>query len=181
MRIAVGMAEFKSIVIGIEAADKMIKAADVDVMMTKTVCPGKFVVMLSGNVADVRESINFAVDSMRDSLLDYFIIPNIHESILDAFKKSHKSTFYNAIGAMEFNRVASGVKALDVVLKAANVKLLKLNFGGGISGKCYFIVDGLVSDVEEALLAAEQKTDINRLMHKIVIPNPTAELLENLF
>ena len=181
MGIAIGMAEFKSIVVGIEAADKMIKAANVNVMMTRTVCPGKFIVMLSGSVEDVKESINFAVVNMKKYLLDYFVIPNIHDSIPEAFKRINNKFSFNAIGAMEYNRAASGIRCLDIALKTADVELVKLNFGGGINGKCYFILSGAVSDIKEALYAAETGSELKRLMHSTVIPNPSKELIENLY
>ena len=51
---AVGMVEFNSIAAGIDAADQMVKTAQVDPLFFKTICPGKFVAAVTGDVADVQ-------------------------------------------------------------------------------------------------------------------------------
>lgn len=45
---AVGMVEFNSIAAGIDAADQMVKTAQVDPLFFKTICPGKFVAAVTG-------------------------------------------------------------------------------------------------------------------------------------
>ena len=46
---AVGMVEFNSIAAGIDAADQMVKTAQVDPLFFKTICPGKFVAAVTGD------------------------------------------------------------------------------------------------------------------------------------
>ena len=55
---AVGMVEFNSIAAGIDAADQMVKTAQVDPLFFKTICPGKFVAAVTGDVAAVSASVN---------------------------------------------------------------------------------------------------------------------------
>jgi microcompartment protein CcmL/EutN len=55
---------------------------------------------------------------------------------------------------------------------------VKLNLSGGICGKCYFIISGAVSDVEEAVKEAEVKAEAGKMLYKTIIPNPAKELLE---
>ena len=40
---AIGLVEFNSIAVGIEAADAMLKVSEVELLMAKTVCPGKYI------------------------------------------------------------------------------------------------------------------------------------------
>lgn len=54
---AIGMIEFNSIAEGIEAADAMLKAASVQVLTAKTICPGKFLAGVHSNVAAVEASV----------------------------------------------------------------------------------------------------------------------------
>ena len=42
---ALGMAEFNTVSSGIAAADLMIKTAEVDIIESATVCPGKYIVI----------------------------------------------------------------------------------------------------------------------------------------
>ena len=173
---ALGLIEFRSISQGIESADRMIKAANVTVLSAKMTCPGKFVIMVSGSVQDVRESVDSGVKNGK--IIGSFLIPNIHETILDAINGKIDKKPLGAIGSMEFSNISSGITALDAALKYADVKLLKLNLGGAISGKCHFIVSGSVSSVEEAVKEAEFKGETGKLLYKTVIPNPADELLE---
>ena len=48
MRTAIGMVELNSIARGIETCDYMVKAAQVDLIRSSTVCPGKYLVLIAG-------------------------------------------------------------------------------------------------------------------------------------
>ncbi|EBS5740033.1 BMC domain-containing protein, partial [Salmonella enterica subsp. enterica serovar Eastbourne] len=51
MHSAIAMVELSSIAKGMEVTDFMLKSAEVTLLMGKTVCPGKYVVMVGGDVA----------------------------------------------------------------------------------------------------------------------------------
>ena len=57
---AIGMAEFKTVSAGITAADAMVKTADVDVIEAETVCPGKYIVIITGELSAVKASVETA-------------------------------------------------------------------------------------------------------------------------
>jgi len=52
------MVEFNSIAAGIDAADQMVKTAQVDPLFFKTICPGKFVAAVTGDVAAASPALN---------------------------------------------------------------------------------------------------------------------------
>lgn len=54
--LTIGMIEFNSIAKGIEASDIMMKAGEVELMRANTICPGKFIAMVSGDIAAVESS-----------------------------------------------------------------------------------------------------------------------------
>ena len=81
---AVGMIEFNSIAAGIEAADHMVKAASVEVLLLKTICPGKFLVGVHAGVAAVQASIETGLAHTGDTIVDHFVIPNIHPDVISA-------------------------------------------------------------------------------------------------
>ena len=54
---ALALLEFNSIAAGIQAADAMVKRAPIDVIKAGTVQPGKYLVLIGGQVADVDESL----------------------------------------------------------------------------------------------------------------------------
>ena len=45
---AIGMIEFKTTATGITAADAMVKTSDVEIVEAQTVCPGKYIAIITG-------------------------------------------------------------------------------------------------------------------------------------
>ncbi len=56
--VALGLLEFESIAAGIVAGDAMVKRAPVGSIRAGTVQPGKYLVLVSGEVADVQEALD---------------------------------------------------------------------------------------------------------------------------
>jgi microcompartment protein CcmL/EutN len=75
---AVGMVEFSSLGAGIEASDAMVKAASVNPLFFKTICPGKFLAAVSGDVAAVPASVAAGREKAAAVIVDWLVIPNIH-------------------------------------------------------------------------------------------------------
>ena len=50
---AIGLVELNSIAKGFEVCDAMAKTAEVTVLTAKSICPGKYIVMIGGDVAAV--------------------------------------------------------------------------------------------------------------------------------
>ncbi len=57
MSLAIGMVELNSIARGIETCDYMVKAAQIDLLRSSTVCPGKFLILVGGDTSDVEEAM----------------------------------------------------------------------------------------------------------------------------
>lgn len=55
---AIGMVEFISISRGIYATDQMLKTSDVEIVTANSVCPGKYIAIVNGDVAAVKESVS---------------------------------------------------------------------------------------------------------------------------
>ena len=57
MGISIGLMELKSIPPGVETADAMLKAADVELLLSTPICPGRYVIIISGQVGPVRNAV----------------------------------------------------------------------------------------------------------------------------
>ncbi len=57
MKRSIGMIEFRSIAKAIEATDAMLKAANVELILSAPQCPGKFVSIVSGEVSAVENAV----------------------------------------------------------------------------------------------------------------------------
>ena len=81
---SIGMIELGSIASGFLVADAMLKAADVELVLARTICSGKYMVLVRGDVAAVRAAVEEGSVAGDFSVIDTFIIPNVHESIFPA-------------------------------------------------------------------------------------------------
>ena len=60
MRKAVGFVEIKSIPVGIQTADEMVKAGNVELLLSTPICPGKYVIIVGGHVGPVKAAMSKA-------------------------------------------------------------------------------------------------------------------------
>jgi microcompartment protein CcmL/EutN len=177
------MVEFTSIAKGIDAADIMSKTAEVEILVMKTLCPGKFMVLVSGDVSSVQQAVSAGAELGADTVVDQFVIPNVHPSILPAIGGGNDIPLpeIRAIGVIETYSVASAIEATDAAVKAASVEPLRLHLAFGIGGKSYCVLTGEVAAVKAAVevgsaLAGEK----GLLVHQLVIPRPHKQVLEGL-
>ncbi len=153
---AIGLVELESIARGLWVSDAMMKKAPVDLLLSQTVSPGKYLVMVSGDVASVQESTKIGIQLSEDSILDSLFIPNIHEQVIPGIQKKFTKAKLEAVGIVESKSVASTILSLDQALKAAHVTLLDIRLGQGLGGKGYFVLTGDLSEVEASVAAASR-------------------------
>jgi microcompartment protein CcmL/EutN len=177
---AIALWEFSSIVEGVNAADAIAKGAPVDLIYTGTTHPGKYLVLVAGDTASV-EVATMIVDDLTVTLIDVVFLPDVHPTVVDAMVSSDTTapTQADAIGLIETTTIASGVDAADAAVKAADVALSSLRMADGIDGKAYFIVEGVIGDVEAAVEAGRTRA-ADHLVASIVIAQLTDELRADL-
>ncbi|WP_142414325.1 BMC domain-containing protein [Hathewaya massiliensis] len=172
---ALGIVELNSIAKGIELTDIILKSSEIEILYSKHTCPGKYMIIITGDVASIEEAIDNAMPKGEKNIIGSFILPNAHEDLINGINKKFNIDV-KAIGVMEFTSIASGIIALDKALKSGQVKIIRFNLGNLIGGKCYFVITGFVSDVEESMKNAENSIDSKKILNKIVIPSPDLEL-----
>lgn len=174
---AIGVIEVSSIARGIEICDQMIKASKVFVIDALPMCPGKYVIIIGGDVANVKNSVDVAANSAKESLVDKLLIPNIDEQIFKAINNSNDIEKIEALGIIETFSVSSGIQAADTAVKAANVKLIEVRLSRGMGGKSFILLTGSVGDVKAAVSAGcEAPREEGLLVGFSVIPSPHEEL-----
>jgi microcompartment protein CcmL/EutN len=178
---AIGLVEFTCIAKGIEAADIMAKTADVTILVAKTLCPGKFMVLVSGDVSAVKQSVTAGSEIGAEMVVDQFVIPNVHPSILPAIGGGNEVVAVKAIGIIETYSVASSIEATDAAVKAGEVEPIRLHMAFGIGGKSYSVVSGEVAAVKAAVLAGSAvASERGLLVHSVVIPRPNKQVIDSL-
>lgn len=178
---AIGLIESTSIAQGVAAADAMAKTANVKILIAKSICPGKYIVMIGGDVAAVRQSVEAGGGLSPDVIVDSFVIPNVHPSVLPAISGGTHIENVAAISVIETYSVAATIEATDAAVKAAQVEPIRMHLAFGIGGKSYVILTGEVADVEAATEAgAAIASDKGFLVSRVVIPRPHRQLIDQL-
>ena len=177
----IGFLETNSIAKGIEAADFILKAAEVELLFAKPICPGKYNVLFCGEVAAVTASLEAGERSAEQYVVDKVVIPRVHPQVIAAINLASPVTDVNAVGVMEFYSITAAVYAADAAVKAAEVDLMDVRLGAGIGGKSFVVLTGDVAAVNEAVKAGVGVVEEQGLVvSSVVIPNPRREIFEAL-
>ena len=173
---AIGVLELNSIARGIICTDAMAKAAPINVALSQTICPGKYLVMISGDEDPVRESMEIGRHYAGNYLVDDILIPNVHEQVVPAVSAVQELSGLNSVGIIETFSVAGTILAADAACKAAEVKLIEVRLANGLGGKAYFTMSGDQSDIEAALAAGVAVLEPAMLVREEIIPAPHQDL-----
>ncbi|MCZ2076729.1 MAG: BMC domain-containing protein [Bryobacteraceae bacterium] len=175
---SIGLIELGSIAAGFQVADAMLKAADVDLVLARTICSGKYMVMVRGDVAAIQAAVDAGSQAGDFSVIDTFVIPNVHETIFPAISGITKVERLEALGVIESFSVASLIEGADAAVKAANVELLEVRLAMALGGKAFATLTGTVAAVNAAVEAgARAIARKGLLVNKVVIASPRQELL----
>ena len=173
MKKAIGMVEFKTVSSGMRAADLMVKTADVELLQADTVCPGKFLALISGDLSAVNAAVESAANSDKEQLIDTFVLGNPHGSIFSALYGASEIGTPNALGVLETFSAATAVVAADIAAKTALVDLIELRLARGMCGKSYLLLTGEIAAVEAAIERAKQGAgEKGMFLDSAIIPRP---------
>ena len=179
---AIGMIEFNSIARGIYAADRMVKTSDVEIVTANSVCPGKYIAIVHGDVSAVEASVQSGVNVSGEYYVDSMIVPNVHPEVFPAIVSTSMPKNIQALGILESFSLATMVIAADAVLKAAELEPIEIRLGTGLGGKSYFTFTGDVAAVEAGSEAGKSVIAENgMLINAEVIPSPSKKLVERLY
>jgi microcompartment protein CcmL/EutN len=179
---AIGMVEVTTVSTGFKAADEMAKAAEVEILQAEVTCPGKFVILVTGELSAVRASVDRAMREAGDKLIDTFVLGNPHESIFPAIYGTAQPEKIDALGVLETYDVAALIEAADMAAKTAIVELVEIRLAKGMCGKSYMTLTGSVSAVQAAIdRAKEEAGDKGMFLDSSVIARPSDRLMKYIF
>ena len=181
MKTSLGLIELTSVAAGYQVTDAMLKAADVKLVLSRSICSGKYMVMVQGDVADVESAVQAGQQAGNFSLIDSFVIPNIHEDIAPAIAGHTKVEALDALGIIESFSVASLIEGADAAAKSANVRLIEIRLAMALGGKAFVTLTGSVGAVRSAVEAGAAVVAAKGLLtNKVVIAHPRPELLSEM-
>ena len=152
---AIGMVEYKTVSAGVTAADAMVKTSEVDIIEAQTVCPGKYIAVISGDLSAVKAAVDMAKTNYGMHLINSFVLGNPHET-------------YDA---------ASIIVAADIAAKTAIVTLIELRIARGMCGKSYMMLTGEVAAVNAAIEKAKKEIGADGMyLDSTVIAHPDEKI-----
>jgi microcompartment protein CcmL/EutN len=178
---AIGLVEYRTISSGINAADLMLKTAEVSVIEAHPVCPGKYIILVTGGLSAVQASVDAAKAKFPEMCVDSFVLGNPHESIFSAIYGAGEVEDVAALGIIETFSVASAIVAADAAAKTSLVDLIELRLARGMAGKCYAMLTGDVAAVTAAIERAKQEVGTEGMyLDSAIIPRPDKKLWETI-
>ncbi len=178
---SLGLVEMSSIAAGMEAADIMLKTSEVELIISRSICSGKYMVLIGGDVAAVQTAVETASQTIDYALIDTFVIPNVHRDIFPALSGHTDVKELQSLGILESFSVASLIEGADAAVKSASVQLLEIRLAMALGGKAFCTITGDVAAVQSAIdTGAKLISEKGLLVNKVVIAQPRKELLSEL-
>lgn len=178
---SIGAVELSSIAVGYQIQDTMLKSANVEILIARTICSGKYLIVIGGMVSDVAAAIRAALEGTPDeAIIDHVEIPNVHESVFPALGQSITldDPEVGALGVIETFSGVSILAAADAAAKAAKVQLFRIHVAMALGGKGFCLMTGTVGDCRTGVLAgADEARQRGLLVAETVITRPSRELL----
>lgn len=174
---SIALIETSSIARGVRCLDEMVKRAPVVVIQARPVCPGRYIVLIEGEVAAVEESFAEGRAVAGDTLVDSLFLANPHPSLPRSLRQAIKAETLAPVGVVETTAVASAILAADAGLKCAPVELLVIRLAVGMGGKSFVVFSGTLADVEASVgAAAAVAGEHGRLVETTILANPDSQI-----
>ena len=173
-----GIIELSSIARGLLVCDLMLKKAEVRLLRSGPVGCGKFLILITGDEADLQEAIEEGRHQADPFLVSWTFIPNLHPQVFAALEgRKNPGNRTDAFGIVEAQALAAMVHASDLALKTAAVHLVELTFDLDMGGKGYFTLAGDLAALEVAIaIAAEALRAENAFTHSEILARPHARV-----
>jgi microcompartment protein CcmL/EutN len=178
---SIGLIEMSSVAAGFLAADTMLKAGNVRLLLSRSICSGKYMVLIGGEAAAVESAVSAGAEAANGCLIDQFVIPNVHPEVVTALARTQPMEPTGALGILESFNVATLLEAADASVKAANITLLEIRLAMALGGKAFVTMTGDVAAVQAAVEAGKQVISAaGVLVNAVVISRPHPDVYREL-
>ena len=181
---SIGIIELASIYKGFEVQDAVLKDTNVQKLLARTICSGKYLIMVRGEVADVESCLEIAREKGGFSIVEAVIIPRVDPRIFPAISGNTTLQIERTVDGMlviETFSVASAIKAADYAVKEADFEINRIHIAMAIGGKGYIVMTGNIDALKSAVEPAiEYIKGEGMLAGYTLIRHPHEELLKEL-
>lgn len=170
---SVGMIELSSVAAGFQVADTMLKAGNVRLFLSRSICSGKYMVLIGGEPSAVESAVAAGAEAANGCLIDRFVIASVHPDVVAALGRTQVTPPDGALGVVESFNVATLLQAADAAAKRASIQLLEIRLAMALGGKAFFTLTGDVASVEAAVAASRKiVADAGMLVNAVVLSRP---------
>jgi len=170
---SVGLIELSSVAAGFAVADSALKAGDVKLLLSRSICSGKYMILIAGDMAAVEAAVASAIEDANGCLIDHTVISNLHDDVFTAIGRGTPVEPSGALGVIESFNVATLIRAADAAAKAADITLLEIRLAMALGGKAFATMTGDVSSVQSAVAVARNViAEAGVLVNSVVISRP---------
>ncbi|MFW5798166.1 MAG: BMC domain-containing protein [Planctomycetota bacterium] len=170
---AICLLEVASIARGFAVCDGMVKRAPVTVLVSDTADPGKYYVIVEGDVAAVEYAHQAGREIAAGTLLGELLLANPHEQLGLLLRGEPRDVEVDSLGVLESSTIATTLLGADAAAKAAEVTLLEMGLARHLGGKGYVTMTGTLDAVEAAIEAGSALMEHQgHLVGRVVIANP---------
>lgn len=182
---SVAAVELNRIARGFTVCDAMVKVAPVVLLETAPICPGKYLIIVGGEVASVESAYETGLAVGGTAVIDRLLLAKADRQLFPALVGEAKGQVAfeasDSLGVIETCSATSAILAADAACKAAEVRLADCHIAQGLGGKGYLFFFGALNAVEASVEAGGAAiAPEGMLVGTEVIPNPEARLLERL-
>jgi microcompartment protein CcmL/EutN len=170
----IGLIELTSIAAGMKVLDEMAKRADFEILEAMPVCPGKYLILVGGEQADIEFAMERGLELSGEMILGTVLIPALHEQVVPALLREDGSLGgAESIGILETSNIAATIQAADASAKEAEVSILKIRVSRELRGKGLTVLCGDLSAIEAAVERGRQVAeDAGAEVQAVVIAQP---------
>jgi microcompartment protein CcmL/EutN len=85
---SIGLIELSSVATGMIVEDQMLKAGSVELLLARSICSGKFLIVVSGDVTSVQSALAAGAAAAGASLIERRQIARVHPQVLQAISQT---------------------------------------------------------------------------------------------
>lgn len=176
-----GALELDSVAAGLNALDAMAKAAPISLLDARTICPGKYVILISGEEAAVEASLGAGTALHSECVIDRLYIPHLHSDVWSAVNGRSIDYEIDAVGVLESFSLIGAIEAGDRAAKIADVRVIHIRWGDEMGGKSSVKLVGPISEIETAVEAGSRTLSAKEYLCKhVVVPRPHEDVAQYL-
>ena len=127
----IAVIEFKSISKGIAVTDEMLKSSEVNLVLASTLCPGKYLTVLEGDVSAAENAVRTADRLGGRHVFSSEVISGINLEVIRAIGGKLASVPLGSMGIIEGLQMSNLISSADRSVDSADVEFLDFRLGKG--------------------------------------------------